>query len=74
MVARIIDVRHALGETDETPFHGSARDEWLTAEQFRADLNALAARPGRVRACEFDGGHEWNAAVAEAAGEFLLSA
>ncbi len=49
------------------------RDEWLTAEQFRADLNALAARSGRVRAYEFDGGHEWNDAVAEAAADFLNS-
>jgi predicted esterase len=52
------------------------RDEWLTAEKFRADLNALAERrtPGtRVRALEFDGGHEWNDAVAEAAGDFLES-
>jgi predicted esterase len=51
------------------------RDEWLTAQKFRADLNALAdRRPGtRVRALEFDGGHEWNDAVAEAAGDFLES-
>ena len=52
-----------------------ARDEWLTAQKFRADLNALAERtPGtRVRALEFEGGHEWNDAVAEAAGDFLES-
>jgi predicted esterase len=50
------------------------RDEWLTAQKFRADLNALAERPGtRVRALEFDGGHEWNDAVAEAAWDFLES-
>jgi predicted esterase len=49
------------------------RDEWLTPEQFRRDLNALAARSGRVRAYEYDGGHEWNDAVTEMAGEFLLS-
>lgn len=49
------------------------RDEWLTAEKFRADLNALAARPARVRALEFDGGHEWNDAVTFAACEFLES-
>jgi predicted esterase len=47
-----------------------SRDEWLSAEKFRADLNALAGS-GRVRALEFDGGHEWNAVVAEAAGDFL---
>ena len=34
-----------------------------------------ASRPvvARVRALEFEGGHEWNAAVAEAAGDFLES-
>ena len=38
-----------------------ARDEWLTAKKFRADLNALTARTpaARVRALEYDGGHEW---------------
>ena len=32
-----------------------ARDEWLTAQKFRADLNALAAStpPARVRALEY---------------------
>lgn len=49
------------------------RDEWFTPEKFRADLNALAARSGRVRAHEFDGGHEWNDAVALAAADFLQS-
>jgi predicted esterase len=49
------------------------RDEWLTAEKFRSDLNALAARSGRVRACEFDGGHEWNDELSVAAADFLQS-
>lgn len=49
------------------------RDERLTAEKFRADLNALAARGGRVRAHEFDGGHEWNGSVSVAAADFLES-
>lgn len=49
------------------------RDEWLTAEKFRSDLNALADRSGRVRAHEFDGGHEWNDPVSVAAGDFLQS-
>lgn len=48
------------------------RDEWYTAATFRGDLNALAAR-GRVRALEYDGAHEWTAAVAEGAGDFLAS-
>jgi predicted esterase len=52
-----------------------ARDEWLTPQKFRADLNGLADRTPRtrVRALEFDGAHEWNDAVAEAAGDFLES-
>jgi predicted esterase len=51
-----------------------ARDEWLTADAFRRDLNALSRVPGgRVRALEFDGAHEWNGAVAEAAADFLAS-
>jgi predicted esterase len=49
------------------------RDEFFTAEKFRADMNALAARGGRVRATEFDGGHEWNGAFAAAAADFLES-
>ena len=49
------------------------RDDWLTAEQFRADINALARRSTRVRAHEFDGGHEWNEEVSVAAADFLQS-
>ena len=49
------------------------RDEWLTAEKFRRDLNALMARSGRVRAHEFDGGHEWNDPLSVAAADFLHS-
>ena len=49
-----------------------ARDEWLTATRFRDDRDALAART-RVRALEFDGAHEWNAAVGEGVADFLAS-
>ena len=51
------------------------RDEWLTAQKFRADLNALTGRSpaARVRALEFEGAHEWNDTVAAAAGDFLQS-
>lgn len=49
-----------------------ARDEWFTAQRFRADLEALAAR-GPVRGLEYDGAHEWNQAAADAAGEFLAA-
>jgi predicted esterase len=49
------------------------RDEWLTAQKFRADLNALTSRtpPARVRALEYDGAHEWGEPVAEAVSDFL---
>lgn len=52
-----------------------ARDEWLTAQKFRGDLNALAARrpAPRVRALEYDGGHEWHGAVADGVRDFLES-
>lgn len=50
-----------------------ARDEWLTAGKYRADLNALAERGGRVRGHEYDAGHEWNEALRLAAAEFLAS-
>jgi predicted esterase len=51
-----------------------ARDEWLTADTFRRDLNALASVPGsRVRGLEYDGGHEWTEQVSEAAGDVLAS-
>lgn len=49
-----------------------ARDAWLTADRFAADLNALAART-RVRALEVDAAHEWNAAVGVGLADFLSS-
>lgn len=48
-----------------------ARDEWYTQSKFDADVAALAARAVAVRPLIFDGGHEWNAAVATAAGDLL---
>jgi predicted esterase len=52
-----------------------ARDEWLTPQKFRTDLNALTSRtpPPRVRALEFDGAHEWSEPVSNAIGDFLQS-
>lgn len=49
-----------------------ARDDWYTAERYRADLDALAAR-GSVRALAFDGGHEWSPSIGRDAAEFLAS-
>ncbi len=50
------------------------QDGWLTREKFDADVAALEARGVDVRRSTFDGVHEWNDAVAAAAGEFLASA
>ena len=47
------------------------RDEWFTQSKFDADVAALTARGAPVRSLVYDGAHEWNAAVASAAGEFL---
>jgi len=48
-----------------------ARDEWYTQPKLDADVAALTGRGGPVRPLVFDGGHEWTARVAEAAGQFL---
>ena len=47
------------------------RDEWLTQSKFDADVAALTARGTPARSLVYDGAHEWNAAVASAAGDFL---
>jgi predicted esterase len=47
------------------------RDEWFTKSKFDADVAALTARGAPPRSLVYDGAHEWNAAVASAAGEFL---
>jgi predicted esterase len=48
------------------------RDEWFTESKFDADVAALTARGAPLRSLTYDGAHEWNAAVASAAGEFLV--
>lgn len=52
-------------------FARGERDEWLTQSRFDADVAALTARGTAPRSLVYDGAHEWNAAVATAAGEFL---
>jgi predicted esterase len=47
------------------------RDEWLTQARFEADVAALAVRNAPVQSIVYDGAHEWNGAVSNAAGEFL---
>ena len=49
------------------------RDEWLTQAKFDADVAALSSRGAALRPLAYDGTHEWNDAVAAAAGEFLAA-
>lgn len=48
-----------------------ARDEWLTAEAFAADVAALKARGVAVASLVYDAAHEWTSEVADAAGAFV---
>src|SRR5581483_9781098 len=50
--------------------HGHS-DEWYTPDTFAADVARLRRAGLDLRAIEFDGGHEWHAAVVAAAGEWL---
>ena len=50
-----------------------ARDEWYSQAQLEADIAALEARRVAVRAVVFDGGHEWSAEAATAAGDLLAA-
>jgi predicted esterase len=48
-----------------------ANDDWYTAGKFADDARRLRDAGVPVRPVEFDGGHEWAAAVIEAAAQFL---
>ena len=48
-----------------------ADDEWYTAAKLAADIAGLRRRGGDVEEFVYSGGHEWTAAVAEAAGAWL---
>lgn len=48
-------------------------DDWYTAARLEAEAAALRSRCPSVATHEVDGGHEWTAAAAEAAGGFLSS-
>jgi predicted esterase len=48
-----------------------ATDNWYTPEKFADDAQRLRDARVPVRPVEFDGGHEWSAAVIDAAAEFL---
>ena len=47
------------------------RDQWFTQAKFEADVAALIHRGAPPRSLVYDGAHEWNAAVDEAAADFL---
>lgn len=47
------------------------RDDWYTPARLEQDMAFLKARRPDARAFVFDGGHEWNDALAEAAGALL---
>jgi predicted esterase len=48
-----------------------AGDAWYTKEKMAADVARLGELSPSVETCVFDGGHEWSAAFAAAAGAFL---
>ncbi|MBI3399960.1 MAG: phospholipase [Acidobacteria bacterium] len=48
-----------------------ARDEWYAPATFESDVKRLRDAGVRVDPLPFEGGHEWSAAVAEAAETFL---
>jgi len=49
------------------------RDEWLTQARFDRDVAAMAARGVALTTKVYDGGHEWNAEVSQAIGDFLTT-
>lgn len=48
-----------------------ARDEWYSAEKFRADQARLGDAGVAVVAVEFDGGHDWSLPLVDEAARFL---
>jgi predicted esterase len=46
-------------------------DEWYSDEKFQQDVARIRQAGAAVRPVAFDGGHEWSAAVLEAASTFL---
>jgi len=48
-----------------------SRDEWYTPARLEADMEFLRTRRPDARALVFEGGHEWTAALADAAGRLL---
>ena len=50
------------------------RDEWYTVEKFQQDIARIRDAGAAVQPVAFDGGHEWSAAILEAASAFLRDA
>ena len=49
------------------------KDEWLTQDRYDADVAALTARGVPVVPLEYEGTHEWTAAVSSAIGDFIAA-
>jgi predicted esterase len=61
----------ALGNVRSALLCRGSRDEWYTPAKFEHDQRRLRDAGVRVRALEFDGGHDWSAEVVQAASVFL---
>ena len=48
-----------------------ARDDWFTSTRFEKDVAALTERTKSLEPLEYDGAHEWNAAVSDAVARLL---
>jgi predicted esterase len=66
--------RSALARLGSVLLMRGARDQWYTAAKFAADQARLRDAVVDVTAVEFDGAHEWNDPVLEAASRFLDAA
>ena len=64
----------ALGACGTVLLCRGRTDGWYTDEKFAADNARLHRAGAAARAVEFDGGHEWNAAVTAAVSDFLAEA
>jgi predicted esterase len=63
--------RDQLGRIPAVVLLRGERDEWYSPAKWTMDQSRLREARVHVREVGFDGGHEWNADVSRAAGEFL---
>jgi predicted esterase len=61
----------SLGRVHAALVCRGARDEWYTDEKFQQDVARIRQAGAAVHPVAFDGGHEWPAAVLDAASAFL---